>query len=193
MKLEQKQGLRRRTFEVVGDQIKLMYKTSSETKEWTVNLDSIGNKILIEKKSRKGGILLGGFFLAFGIFFIAVNLADKENTLALWAWIAIGAFYLFLSILIFAVPLKNELHITGGYSQLTFFLESPSREEVDRFVEKLMLKSKKLILERYSKIDPDIPEETMMNQLIWLRNNGMLSEIEFEEKKNEYKTSKIIK
>lgn len=192
MRLEQKQGFKKRTFELVGDKLRMTYKTSSETKEWSVNIDSIGNEILIEKKSRKGGYFLGGFFLAFGIFFLAVYAASGDESLSLWAMISIGVFYLSLGSLIFFSPLKDELHITGGYSQITFFLESPSRKVVEDFANTLIEKSKSIILQRFSKIDPDVPEETMMNQLYWLRNRGLISENEYEAKKKEYKTKKLM-
>lgn len=192
MKLKQKQGLKRRTFELAGDKLKMTYKTSSEIKEWSVNLDSIGNEILIERKSRKGGLFLGLFFLAFGIFILAAYVLSGDNNLSLWAIIAMGIFYIGLGTLIFLSPLKNELHITGGYSQVIFFLESPSREHVEKFANSLIEKSKTIILSRYSKIDPDIPKETMMNQLNWLRTRGLLSENEYEQKKQEYKLKKII-
>lgn len=78
MRLEQKQGTKRRTFELVGDKLKMTYKTSSETKEWSVNIDSIGNEILIEKKSRRGSYFLGGFFLAFGLFFFSCLYCFRE-------------------------------------------------------------------------------------------------------------------
>lgn len=192
MKLEQKRGLQRRNFEIIGDKIKVIYKTSSETKEWTVNIDAIGHDTLIEKNSRKGGIILGAFLLAFGVFFIAVNLADKQSTLSVWAWIAIGLFYLLFGTLIFIVPVKKEIHLIGGASQLTFFLDSPSREQVDLFIKALIEKSKKILLDRYAKVDPDLPEDTMMNQLIWLRNRTLITDNEYIRLKNEYKTRKIM-
>lgn len=191
MKLEQKQGIKRRTFELIGDKLKMTYRTSSETKEWAVNLDTIGNEILIEKKSRKGSVFLGLFFLAFGIFILAAYILSGDNSLSLWAIIAIGVFYIGFGALIFLSPLKNELHITGGFSQVTFFLESPSREDVEKFANSLIKQSKNIILSRYSKIDPDLPEETMMNQLNWLRTRGLLSEKEYELKKQEYKVRKL--
>lgn len=192
MKLEQKQGLKRRSFEVFGDKLKVVYKTTSETKEWTVEIESVGHNTLIEKQSRVAGIITGMLFLAFGIFMLAAYLADKEKSLALWAVIAIILFYLFLGLLILAFPVKREIHLTGGMTQLTFFVDSPSKEEVNKFIEYLINTSKKLLLEKYAKIDIDLPEDTMLNQLNWLRNRNLLSEKEYSKLKNEYKTRKII-
>jgi len=192
MKLEQKQGFRRQTLEVVGDKLKVKYKNTSVLKEWTVDIESIGREIVTEKHSRKGAILLGGFFLASGIFFLAVNLADREKTLALWAWIAIGLFYLLLGGIIFGVPPRNELHLRGGNSQLTFFLDSPSREEVDQFVSFLISRSRAILLEKYAVVDPDVPEETMMNQLNWLKNIDLLTDSEYDQKKQDYKMARLV-
>jgi hypothetical protein len=192
MRLEQKLGSRRRTFELVGDKLKMTYKTSSGTKEWSVNIDSIGNDILIEKKSRRVSYWVGGFFLAFGLFILSVYIISGGDTLPSWAVITFGLFYLGVGALIFFTPLNNELHITGGDSQITFFLESPSRTEVEKFANELMAKSKRIIIERYSKIDVDILEETMMNQLYWLRNRGFISESEYESKKSEYRTKRLM-
>lgn len=192
MKLEQKRGLQRRSFEVIGDKLKVIYQTSSETREWTVNIEAIGHDTLIEKSSRKGRIILGGFFFAFGIFFIAINLADKQSTLSVWAWIVIGLFYLLLGSLIFIFPAKKEIHLIGGASQLTFILDNPSREHVDLFVKELIEKSKRILLDRYAKVDPDLPEDTMMNQLNWLRNRTLITEDEYIRLKKDYKMRKLI-
>lgn len=193
MKLEQKRGFQKRTFELNGDKLFLTYKTPSETKEWTANLDSIGTEILVEKKSRKGAIITGILLLAFGVFFLAINASVEENVLPLWAWIFIGLFYAVIGSLIFFVPLKSELHIIGGFTKLTFFLECPSRDVVEKFASQIIELSKKLILERFSKVDGDVPEETMMNQLYLLRNRGLISEKEYENKKQEYKLKKLMK
>ncbi len=192
MRLEQKQGFKRRTFEVVEDKLKQTYKSLSEYKEWTVGLETIGTEIFIERKSRKGSIALGGFFLVFALFFLAVNAAAKDSTIDPWNWIAIGGFYLLFSSIVLLTPLKNELRISGGYSQVTFFLDSPSQKEVESFANKIIDKAKQITLDRYSRIDPDIPEETMMNQLNWLRSIGFITEMEYESKKEEYRISKLI-
>jgi len=147
----------------------------------------------LKKNHEEEAIFSVDFSLHSDCFFLAAYIVSGNDTLPIWAMITIGLFYLGIGALIFFTPLKNELHITGGYSQITFFLESPSRTEVERFANELMAKSKKIILERYSKIDADVPEETMMNQLYWLRNRGFITESEYESKKNEYRTKRLMK
>ncbi|WP_282039379.1 hypothetical protein [Saccharicrinis aurantiacus] len=192
MEFSQKRGLSKRTFELKGERLKLYHKELGEIKEWQIKIDSIGNDILIERNSRRPSIIGGGILGAFGLFFLAVYFGSGQAELSLWAGIVIGLFYLGLGALIFLTPVKSELHITGGFSTVTFFLDKPSRQKVEEFAHKLIEKSDSIILERYSKIDPDIPEETMMNQLNWLKIRGLLSETEYRLKKEEYKNMKLM-
>ena len=46
MILKQKQADQRREFELAGDILKLKYATWGEVKEWTVNLENIGENIV---------------------------------------------------------------------------------------------------------------------------------------------------
>ncbi|MDW5290619.1 hypothetical protein [Formosa sp. PL04] len=101
--------------------------------------------------------------------------------------------FFILGITCFKAPLNNLLILNGGYSNLNFYLDSPSREEVELFVDKLIELSKHKIREKYSRIDSDLPEDTFMNQLNWLLNTKLITEMEYDEKKREYKVSKLIK
>jgi hypothetical protein len=192
MKLTQKQGFKRRFFEITDDEVKVSEKSMSGIKEWTIRLENLGDQIYIEKNSKKGAILLGLFFLAFAVFFVAVNAADKEKTVKPWIWVVIGAFYLLFSTIIFLVPNRREIHVTGGHSTLSFFLDSPSETDVRNFVEIVINKSKKLLIEKYGKIDPDLPEETMINQLNWLKNRDLITVKEYKDLKKEYHTRKLL-
>lgn len=167
MKLIQKQGLKRREFDLIEKDkcIAVLDKSNTGTKKWTVQLENLGHQKIIEESSKLAVWITGGCFLSFAIFFTAVNLADKDKSLDLWAWISIGSFFALWGIIILATPNKRELHLNGGMESLTFFLDSPSKKEVNDFVETVIEQSKNVLLEKYAKIDPDLPEETMINQL----------------------------
>lgn len=192
MKLEQKQGFKKRTFVLEKDKIKLTYDSFSDVKEWAINLDSIGREIITEKKSRKISFVAGGLAIAFGVFFLSAYIVSGEKEISTMGIIGISSFYLMIGLYILLMPLKKELHIVGGHNTVTFFLDSPSSNEVLSFANYLIQKSTQIIVQKYSKIDPDVPEETMINQLFWLKNNGYISEIEYEEKKEEFKSKKLL-
>ena len=191
MKLEQKQFFRKRKFEIDNESLKIMSKDSSGVKEWVVNIENIGNEILIDKKSKIGAYLLGGFLISTSIFFLIVSYLQSDKPEVLNT-IIFGSFSFFVGLSIVLFPIKNELHIIGGQSKISFLLEYPSRNEVEIYANQLIKKSKTIIVKKYSKIDIDLPEETMISQLNWLKNSGYISEVEYESKKQEYKNIKLL-
>lgn len=100
---------------------------------------------------------------------------------------------LFLGIIALKAPMNNTLTINTSHGNLIFYLDSPSRDEVEEFASVLIKKSKKSLVEKYSRVDFDIPEETFIEQINWLLNNNLIDINFYNEKKNEYKIQKLIK
>jgi hypothetical protein len=90
------------------------------------------------------------------------------------------------------IPLKKEIHIVGGAITLTFFKDRPSKNEVEFFINEIIRISKQLLLKKYARIDPDIPEDVMMTQLNWLKNRELLTEEEYADLKMAYKTQRLM-
>ena len=193
MKIIQKRGSKKQEFELINDtELLIKEKSFLNSKEWTVDIESIGHQKVIEAHSRNGLRIVGSFFVLIAItswvtFFVEEHLNGELDGL-IWG----GLFFVILGITCFIAPLNNLLILNGGYSNLKFFLDSPSREEVEAFVDQLIVVSKNKIREKYSRIDSDLPEDTFMNQLNWLLNTKLINEMEYNEKKREYKLSKLI-
>ncbi|MFB9051748.1 hypothetical protein ACFFVB_01540 [Formosa undariae] len=194
MKITQKRGSKTQEFELINDtELLIKEKSFLNSKEWTVDIESIGHHKVIETHSRNGLRIVGSVFMLIAIiswvaFFVEENL-NGEVDMLIWS----GLFFIALGITCFKAPLNNLLILNGGYSNLKFFLDSPSREEVEAFVNKLIAVSKDKLREKYSRIDSDLPEDTFMNQLNWLLNAKLINEMEYDEKKREYKISKLMK
>ena len=109
--------------------------------------------------------------------------------------VVIGSYVLFGGMIALALfsPLKKEIHLVGGNINLTFFKESPSPEKVNYFISEIIRLSKQQLLNKYAKIDAELPEETVFTQLNWLKNRDLLTEEEYQELKNDYKTQRLIK
>lgn len=163
------------------------------SKEWSLNIEYIGHNVLIENHSRKGINLIGFFFIIIAILcsiglFVEGN-SNGEFDGLIWGII----FMLFMGVLCFKAPMDNKLILSGSNSKLTFFLDSPSRKEVEEYTNKLIEISKLKLVNKYSRIDSDIPEEVYMEQLNWLLNSNIISLLEYENKKEDYKISKLLK
>jgi len=192
MKLSQKRGHKRCEFELREDSIWIKLKTFSATKEWTVKLENLGDQTVTQRNPKTIGVIFTLLSGAFGLFFIFVNLTDKKHTMEPWAVIAIGLFYILIAYIISLNKSTREIRIVGGEESLIFFLDSPSEEEVRKFVDEVIARSKEVIMEKYVALDPDVPEEVMMNRLNWLRNHNIITEAKYSELKKEYQSSRLI-
>jgi hypothetical protein len=194
MILKQKQGGKRKEFEILNNSsIRIKEKQSGELKEWTVNLDSIGYSLIYQSATRKRLYILASILAAFLVFITVALFMSDDFTGNLP--VVIGAYLLFglmISLSLFS-PLKKEIHLVGGGVNLTFFQDSPSAEAVNAFINEIIRLSKQQLLSKYAKIDAELPEETMYNQLNWLKNRDLITEEEYVDLKNEYKTQRLIK
>ena len=192
MKLEQKRGGYKRSFELKDSMLKTTYNNILSSSEWSIDIEHIGHEKEIKSYSRVGVHAVGYFFAiialtaVLGIIFD--NTLDDDDSIT----IAVGAIFMaVLAITCFKVPMDNTLKLKGGTKDLIFFLEHPSRKEVEKFADELVRISKSVILEKYSRVDPDIPEEDFFRQMNWLLQNNYLTEKEYEEKKKEYKINRL--
>jgi len=192
MKLKQRQGFKRKEFELKDNMLYVKTKSINETKEWTVKVETIGTTKYYQKRSKLIEYLVAGFLILFAISISVASILDKEHFVGVGPILFSLTLFGGLAALIITSPRKKELTILGGSTEVTFFPDSPSKEEVEAFIEVLMENSKKILLEKYGKIDIDLPEETQMNNLNWLKNQEILSEEEYERLKLEYKTKKLV-
>jgi hypothetical protein len=162
-------------------------------KEWTVNLENIGYSLIYQSATRKRLYILASILAAF-LLFITVALFMSDDLMGNLP-VVIGSYIIFglMIALSLFTPLKKEIHLVGGGVNLTFFQDSPSTEEVSAFINEIIRLSKQQLLKKYAKIDPELPEETMFNQLNWLKNRDLITDEEYNDLKNEYKTQRLIK
>ncbi len=194
MILKQKQGGKRKEFEIQNNStLRVMEKESGELKEWTVNLETIGYSLIYQSATRKRLYILASILAAF-LLFITVALFMSDDLRGNLP-VVIGSYVIFglmIALSLFS-PLKKEIHLVGGGVNLTFFQDSPSTEEVSAFINEIIRLSKQQLLKKYARIDPELPEETMFNQLNWLKNRDLITEDEYNDLKNEYRTQRLIK
>ena len=192
MILKQKQGGQHREFEIANDILKVKYSTLGETKEWTVSLENIGDELVYISATRKKGYVISSVMVVFLIFItIALLMSDDVNgnlPVVLGSYLICGM----VMGLLWFLPLKKEIHLVGGAVNLTFYQDSPSVEKANIFVNELIKRSKELLIDKYGKVDPDLPEDTMINQFNWLKNRNLISEETYMELKEDYKIKRLM-
>ena len=192
MILKQKQADQRREFELAGEILKLKYATWGEVKEWTVNLENVGENIVYQSATRKRMVIVSIFLSIFLLFLtISLFMSDDFNgnlPIVIVAYVICGG----VMALGWFLPLKKEIHLVGGSVNITFYQNSPSKDETDHFVNEVVRRSKKLLVDKYGKVDPDLPEDTMMGQFFWLKNRNLISEETYENLKQDYKRKRMI-
>ncbi len=195
MKLIQKSGSRRKEFELINNsELNVKEKKFLKITEFSVDIENIGSKKHIIKHSRTGLKILGCFFFLIALCgLLATFFEEQIDASETISMIICSLFFFGIGVSCFYAPLDNFLTLQGGQINIQFFLDSPSRKEVEDFADRLIKISKDKIKKKYTRIDPDIPEDTFMYQLNWLLNNEYINEQEYLEKKNEYKISKLTR
>jgi len=192
MKLKQKQGFNKKEFELQNETLLIKTKTNGEYKEWSVKVEHIGDTKYYQSSTKLGPNIIGGICALFVLFVIIAFIRDNNKAENLWIMLGVVAMFGSISALLLFIPKKKELHIIGGLEQVTFYPDSPGKKEVDEFIDQIINRSKKVLLNKYGKVDPDLPEETQMNQLNWLKNRDLISQETYEQLKQEYKTKRLI-
>ena len=193
MVLNQKQGLTRREFELRDNVLKIKSESPfGDVKEWSVKVENLGEDKFYQSNSKTGITIFACLLCAFVFFMTVAFLVDTDKAQNIWVLLAIYALFGGPAIWIFLTPVKKEIHLLGGSSQVSFLRDCPSQQIVEKFIDELIQKTRKLLIEKYSRIDPDLPEDTQMNQLNWLKNKDLISEETYEQLKLEYKSKKQI-
>ena len=192
MKLIQKQGTRRKEFELKGDKLFIKSKSLGEKEEYSIDIELIGEERYYKTHSRTGPGIVAIFFFGTALTTLVAFLIDDDKIENLPILIFALIFGVGFGLLALKAPLRNELHLIGGSANVMFLLNSPSKEEMENFIRELIKCSRHILLEKYGKIDPDLPEETQINNLYWLKNRGIISPEQYEQLKEEYRSRKLL-
>ena len=195
MKLKQKQGSRRREFELVDEKLYVKTKSWGENEEYSIDIEFVGEERYYKRYSRVGARVIGLVFYALAFlviigFLMEENLRESSNIGALVLGVVLMGG---LGSLAFFAPLRNELYLVGGSANVMFLLNSSSEKEMETFINELIRRSKHILLEKYSKIDPDLSEETQVERFFWLKERGLISEEKYESLKEQYKRQRLLR
>lgn len=79
---------------------------------------------------------------------------------------------------------KRLLYIsTFNLGPLEFFDNNPSEIEISEFLKVLKLRTNEYLKVKYATVDKDLPIDNQLQNLVWLKQRKVLTDIEFEELK----------
>lgn len=147
----------------------------------------------------------------------AITRETKTSRLYLWISIIFGLIFILAVLDIFKIPFgilmvlkffsgllfvffliltifsrKKMLYITtlSGYL-IDFYDRNPSKEAIDEFLKTLKTKTFAYLKEKYAVIDIDLPVEKQIENLNFLKERNVITEIEYEALKEKLKNINI--
>ena len=147
----------------------------------------------------------------------AITRETKTSRLYLWISIIFGLIFILAVLDIFKIPFgilmvlkffsgllfvffliltifsrKKMLYITtlSGYL-IDFYDRNPSKEAIDEFLKTLKTKTFAYLKEKYAVIDIDLPVEKQIENLNFLKERNVITEIEYETLKEKLKNINI--
>ncbi len=85
-----------------------------------------------------------------------------------------------------------DVYLTGGLKNLVFFRNKPSEEKVLEFINLIIEAKKEKIKKTYLIFDRYTNEEEYYARLSWLKNEGIISEEEYEERKIDFEIKRLL-
>lgn len=184
-KLEIKFNNQTQLFEILEDEIKIDLNTSKHQLKYNIQLDDIQNSWHIINGSFDLKTMRLYTSVLFNIFLILCCIALLNNAPPLSIYILF-----ILSLLPFILIVNSnkkkyeEKHI--GSSKLFYFIYTKKNaEEVDAFIKLVYQKQNDFYKKKYFFIDHVLPYNLQFDRYIWLYNNKIINENEFEVIKKE--------
>ncbi len=168
LRLEQKQGFAHYEYTLFKETLSVRQFTITGNKMWSVNLEHLGYKTILEKESGVMIKLVSVFLGLCSLLIVIANAADHSQHMNSWFWIALSTVNFWMATAMFFTPVINELRLTGDLEELSFLSDKPSERVVREFTDEVINRSKKALLRKYGTVDSDLPENLMIAQLNWL-------------------------
>ncbi len=174
----------KRVYELAETGLSVRQTGFLNSREYFVDYDNIGIRPLKEKFGRNGwfGASIIGFVLA------------AILTITRWTGGEVGSgaeiFYLLLGvfcIVIFMITYKRKFYLIdpGHNNGIEFIYNSPSKKELDEFIETLTTRRNQFLDQKYGEINTMLPYDHNHQNLLWLFNNDVINKAEYEKRYTE--------
>ena len=181
--------------EVTIENYSLLIKTKNirEDLEYKIKFEELGFDT-VKKRVKTANIPFYGF-LIFDLLYVGLiisSVANKEPFKQQVFWLVALIFFSIMTIATYNNRNKNVIYLTGGQKVLELLAEKPDNKTVTTFIERIHQSMREFYKTKYSNFEIDTPYEIKLNQLKWLKEIRVLTEIEYNELLDNTKTENII-
>jgi hypothetical protein len=186
----QKKRLSRRKFVLYEDRIALEIKTSQTTSKYEIDIRDLGDELHYHAENKTGGfIILACLFLIPVVMTILMFVRQTFNSGQVG-----GAWFCCLAIVFLAYIKEHEddVYLTGGKKNISFFRNLPSEQTVLEFIEQIKRTKKECLKKDYLAYDGDTDEEEYYQRLKWLKEQRFLNGEEYEQAKIDFEIGRLL-
>jgi ribosomal protein L10 len=177
MTLYNRRYFTRQTIEIKKAALAINRKTLFDEAEYETSFEHLDNK-------KKVQVLVNNDLVVTGIIFLLISVF-------LWAGSVVGyaVIFTFTSIIMLTASFVNRKKIItiANYAgePIVLFFTSENKTEVLEFVDEIFKAADSFLLNKFGKIDKDLPIEPQLDSLLFLKNRDILSEEQFQTLKNQ--------
>lgn len=162
---------------LLKDRIRVRKSSPFDSIEFEISYENIETKKIIETKVNFGLLYLTSFLTIMGLLFIF----GRNNY--------ISKIFFISAIMVLFIALATKLKIITIRSlegnNLELYFTDRDKEDVLIFADKIINSTNSYLLNKYSKIDKDLPIESQLENLTFLRNKELITDEKFEQLKNQ--------
>ena len=169
--------LKKFSISILKTGLHIVKKTPFESSEFDLSFEHIETKKTVETKLTFGLLVLILFFAFVALLFF-LNGQTEESS-----------FFFVLTVIVLIIALLTKLRVITikAYEgqNIELYFTNRNKEEVMAFADTIISSANAFLLNKFSKIDKDLPIGNQLENLDFLRNKELLSEPEYEQLKDQ--------
>ncbi len=191
MKLTQEKIFEKRVFTIQNNGLDVNIESPKGNQKFLIPFEEVGTRKFYKSASKVVPYIV---IAIFGIILLILTYSYvfTESSMNEGTFLVNIIVWPIIILIIFLSSKQKSVFLVGSQRSIEFFADVPSEQEVENFLDKLIITTKVYLKEKYGKIDLDIPEEILIQNLLFLKNTDIITNDEYEELKKEYKLKKII-
>lgn len=185
MDLRQRKLFNTKEFECRESGLYIRARNLVSTLEYELPYEEIFVKKIIRQKKNDGVIILVGSFFALILIIGLIGRILGKNDITWSALALIFILVLISAFIAFANAKRLILIPTANNGLIEVFDGRPNADATDQFVFNLTVNISAYLKAKYASIDPQLPIENQLANLMWLKEREVIDDQEFEGLKNQ--------